>query len=270
MDRIERAAGRKAMSLITGPVAGGPENAATARGVRAGDGTDTGRRAAFVGARAMAPLSLGLLPFGVTIGAAASASMPTVTGWSVAVLLYGGSTQLAAVQLLGAGAGAVAVILAVAVTNARMLIYSSAMREHWRGTSLWWRLLASYFLVDPMVVVCATDEGRQADLRRRIWFYLGAAVTLWLPWFVANGVGYSIGDQLPSYGWMGLLTPLVLTGLLSRMVTTRPALLAALVAAGLAIALDGLAHDLGFVVAGVLGVAAAVRAERFRSTRGGG
>jgi predicted branched-subunit amino acid permease len=211
----------------------------------------------------MAPLTLGLLPLGLTIGAGASnAALSPVVGWGVAVALYGGSTQLAAVELLGAGAGVVAVLFAISMTNLRLLLYSNGMRGHWKGTSRSWRLVAGYFLVDPVFLVCATDEGSRLPSTDRRHYYLGAALSLWAPWVVVNGVGYSIGAQLPEVAWAGLLTPMVLTGLVARAAATKPAVIAAVVAAVGAVGLRWVPHDLGFVAGGVLGIAVAVALER--------
>jgi predicted branched-subunit amino acid permease len=211
----------------------------------------------------MAPLTLGLLPLGLTIGAGASkAALSPVAGWSVALTLYGGSTQLAAVELLGASSGLIAVLFAIAMTNLRLLLYSNGMRAHWRGTSVRWRLFASYLLVDPMVLVCSTEAGRGGGTAHRRQYYLGAGLALWVPWAIVNGVGYSLGAQLPEVAWAGLLTPMVLTGLVSRAVAGRPAVVAAAVAAVAAVVLHGLPHDLGFIFGGVLGIAVAVRLER--------
>src|SRR5262245_9661773 len=112
------------------------------------------RRDLIGGARAMAPWLLGVVPFGMLIGvSAAQASIPTAAGWLTGPTIYGGSAQIAAIQMLDAGAAPVAVIVTVLVISLRFVLYSAALAPYWRNTPLWWRLLGGYLLVDPSFVV---------------------------------------------------------------------------------------------------------------------
>src|SRR2546421_191436 len=86
------------------------------------------RQAAQAGAADMTPLLLGLLPFAFAIGVTAAVSpLDDVVGWATGPILFSGSSQVTAIDLLGSRAGAVTVVLSMIVLNARFLIYSAAL-----------------------------------------------------------------------------------------------------------------------------------------------
>jgi predicted branched-subunit amino acid permease len=148
------------------------------------------------GARAMAPWLLGVGPFGLLIGvSAAQADIPVGAGWLTGPTIYGGSAQIAAIQMLDAGAGPVAVIVTVLVISLRFVLYSAALAPYWRNTPLWWRLLGGYLLVDPSFVV-GIERYQTAPDRRRMR-YLGSAVVLWV-WLAAIGLGATVGARVPA------------------------------------------------------------------------
>jgi predicted branched-subunit amino acid permease len=194
------------------------------------------------GARAMLPWLAGVAPFGLVIGVAAGqASISTGAGWFTGPTIYGGSAQIAAIDMLDAGAAAVPVIVTVLVINLRLVLYSAALARHWRGTPLWWRLLAGYLLVDPSFVVgleryrkqdgatppahALPARGTAPDRRAGHAHYLGGAVLLWVGWMAALAVGALAGATVPAWLHLELLVPLYLVGQILRQGVTRRAVL---------------------------------------------
>lgn len=117
------------------------------------------------GGRAMVPWLIGVTPFGLVIGvSAAQADIPTLAGWLTGPVIYAGSAQVAAIEMLDGNAAPLAVIVTALVINLRIILYSAAMAPHWRGTPWWWRLLAGYLLIDPSFAVgikrCAAPGHR--------------------------------------------------------------------------------------------------------------
>jgi len=78
------------------------------------------------GARAAIPFVIGLAPFAVTVGAAVAASGDPLAAWTGTLLLYGGSAQLAVLQVLGTGGPVWTAIVVGGLINARLLGYSGA------------------------------------------------------------------------------------------------------------------------------------------------
>lgn len=207
------------------------------------------------GTRAILPLTAGLIPFGLAIGASAhEAGLPWGPALASAVLLYGGSAQVVAQELVTAGASTAVILTGILAVNARLLLYGAGLAPHLRGTSVAYRTLASYLLVDPVFVVATEHHATAVDPRERRHFYLGAAVTLWVVWVTVNLAGVLAGSVLPAAVPATLLLPLALTGLSVRSARARTGVIAAVVAAAGALALHGLPHDTGFVAAGLLGV----------------
>ena len=128
------------------------------------------RRDIAAGARAMAPWLAGIVPFGLVIGvSAAQADLPALAGWLTGPLIYAGSSQVATIGMLGAGAAPVVVVASALIINIRLIFYSTTMARYWRGTPWWWRLAAAYLIVDPSVAVGLDGYqrlGRGRDPRR--------------------------------------------------------------------------------------------------------
>jgi predicted branched-subunit amino acid permease len=159
----------------------------------------------------MAPWLAGVVPFGLVIGvSAAHADVSVVAGWLTGPLIYAGSSQLATIGMLGAGAAPVAVVAVALVINVRLIFYSAAMARHWRGTP-WWRLVAGYLLVDPSVAV-GLDGYRRLGRDRGHAHYLGGAVLLWVFWLAAIGADSTAGAGLPAWLHLEFVIPLYLFG----------------------------------------------------------
>lgn len=229
--------------------------------------TSMARREFLAGVRAMTPWLAGVAPFGLVIGvSAAHTDIPTGAGWLTGPTIYAGSAQVAAIQMLGAGAAPVAVIMTVIVINLRLVIYSAAMAPYWRGMPLWWRLLGGYLLVDPSFVVGIQRYGRGRDARppeparpdRRgaHAYYLGGAMALWVAWIASITLGATAGGRLPASLHLELVVPLFLLGECVpklRQQTTRRTVLAAAVVAAVTLAVP---MHLGIMLAILAGVAA--------------
>jgi predicted branched-subunit amino acid permease len=213
------------------------------------------------GALAMLPWLIGVVPFGMVVGmTAASATVPTEVGLATGSTIYSGSAQLSAIELLSAGAGVPVVLLSVLAINARLVLYSSSIAPHWRGTSTPFRLLAALLLVDPSYAV---GMHRYADGRRGGHVhYLSAGVTLFVAWHLAMVAGAVLGHGVPGWLPVQVVVPLFLVAEIVQAVRSAPALTAAVVAGVVALAGRGLPMHSGLLVAVVAGVASAVIVER--------
>ncbi len=221
------------------------------------------------GARAMLPWLAGVAPFGLVIGvAAAQADIATGAGWFTGPTIYGGSAQIAAIHLLDAGAATATVITTVLVINLRMVLYSAALANYWRGTPLWWRLLAGYLLVDPSFAVGIERYATEPDRRRGHLHYLGGAVVLWIGWMVALAVGAFAGASVPEGMHLELLVPIYLIGVVVPHVRARATRRTAVVSAVTAVALIAAPLHLGIAIGIVAGLVAGALPVRLRRPPG--
>ena len=214
------------------------------------------RAAVTAGARAIAPLAAGLAPLALTVGAtAARADLPPLVGWASSGLLYGASGQLTWMHVLGGGGPAAMAVGATLLVNLQLLLYGAAMRPFWADRPRRWRVAAAQLLVSPVFAVAAGHHRTEPDPCLRSGFYMGAAATLWIVWLVLSGIGYGVGGGLSSMPVLALMTPLILLTLALRTVRDPATLAALVVAAAVAVACMGAPYDLGFIGAGMAGVA---------------
>jgi predicted branched-subunit amino acid permease len=216
------------------------------------------QRHAFVaGARAMLPLLFGLAPFGMVIGVtAADRGLSPLAGLSTGWLIYSGSAQLAAIDLIGAGATPLVVIVTVVAINARLLLYAGAMATPWRDTPRGWRIVAAYLLIDPSFFVGMDGYDKRGPTRAGHAYYLGGAAVLWLTWQLAIGIGLTLGSVVPESLGLDFVVPLFLVATVVPKATTGPVRTAVLTGAVAAVAGTVVPLHLGSATGIVAGVAA--------------
>lgn len=216
------------------------------------------------GARDIAPILLGVVPFGLVAGiAAVGIGLREVDAIGFSLVLYAGAAQLAAIELLGRSTPLLVVIATVLVINVRFAMYSASLAPHLAGTDARRRALASWLLTDQAYAVAiARYVHDELDVRSRLSYYLGAATTMWATWQVSTLVGALAGQAVPDAVPLGFAVPLAFLSLLVPNVTDRPTLVAGVVAAAVAVVAAPLPANLGMPVAAVAGVAAGWIASR--------
>lgn len=212
------------------------------------------------------PIVASVAPFGlvvgVTIALVAARGVPAAAGLAATPLLFGGSAQLAALDLLASGAGALAVIATVAIVNARLVLYGAALAPHFADQPWWFRWLAPVLLVDQ--TYAAASARRHADGRafRRYWLTVGGVLAL--GWSSAVAVGAALGPALAELGPLRLAAPACFVALLVPRLRDRRLILPALVAAVVAAAAASAPSRLGLLAAVATGFVVAAALERRR------
>ena len=213
-------------------------------------GEKDGRAAFRRGFWAMAPLWLGVVPFGLVYAVLArDAGLSLVETQALSVLVFAGSAQVSAVGLFGTGAAAAEIVSTTFLLNVRHVLYGLSLGR--RIPLLGWRRpAAAYFLTDEAFGVVA---GRE---ERTFGFLLGAELSLFLTWNLATLGGAVAGTAIADPAKLGidLIFPLAFLALLVPLVRTRVELAVALVSGGFAYALSkGLPGGLPILVTGVAG-----------------
>lgn len=217
----------------------------------------TGRSDLLAGVRGMLPWLLAVTPFGLVIGvSAARADLPTMAGWLTGPLIYAGSSQVATIELLHAGAAPLIVVITALVINLRLVLYSAAIAPYWRQTPWWWRLLASYLLVDPSFVVGIEKYARDGGRSSSHAYYLGGAVALWVTWLAAITLGALAGARLPAGLGLEFLIPLFLVGQVVPKLASTATRRAVVAAVAVALLAQSAPMRLGIALAIVAGIAA--------------
>jgi 4-azaleucine resistance transporter AzlC len=215
------------------------------------------------GSRAVAPLLIGVIPFGLVFGiVAAGSTVGALLGGSTSVVIFAGAAQLATLQLIDAGVAGAVVIATALVINARHVMYSAALSPHFHDFPAIARFTLPYVLTDQAFAVSIVRYGDATDPVYKQWYFTGAALTLWITWQISTVVGIVVGAQVPASWSLDFAIPLVFLVLLVPAIKTRPELIAAVVGGGVAVAAAGAPYGLGLMIGAVSGVVAGVIAQR--------
>jgi predicted branched-subunit amino acid permease len=214
------------------------------------------------GARQVAPVLLGTIPFGFVVGIAAiSVGLTALEGTALSVLSFSGIAQLITCQLIAAGSPVIVTVLAASVVSLRLMMYSAAIAPHLAHLPLRWRVWLAFLMTDQSFATTVHHFTEPGDIRFRHWHVLGSSVTLYLTWQAAVIVGVIFGAQIPASWSLDFAVVLTFIALLVPAIRTRADLAAAIVAAGVALMAAGLPFRLSLIVASVIGIAAGMAIE---------
>jgi 4-azaleucine resistance transporter AzlC len=215
------------------------------------------------GSKAVSPLLIGVVPFGLVFGVVAADSViGPALAWATSFIIFGGAAQLATIQLFDEGVVAVVVIATALVIGSRHVMYSAALVPYFQHFPRWSRFVLPYVLTDQAFAVSMVRFQDLDDPVEQRWFYTGAALTLWISWQLSTLIGVLVGAQLPEALSLEFAIPLVFIALLVLTVRTRPELVAALVGGAAAVIAAPAPLGLGLIVGALAGVAAGVVAHR--------
>lgn len=208
--------------------------------------------------RALAPMLLGVVPFGLIYGVlAVNAGMPAWLACAMSAIVFGGASQMILTQLWSAGTPALVIAFTVAMVNLRHALYSATIAPSLAPLPRRWKALVAYLLTDEAFAAMTrrlADTGARA--RYRHWFYFGAGFSLWSSWQLSTLAGVLVGAQVPQDWPLDFFLPLTFIAIIVPNLKHRAHVAAALVATALAVACFGLPHKLGLMVAALGGIAA--------------
>ena len=190
------------------------------------------------GARAVAPLAVAVVGFGVSFGLLArSAGMGWLAPIAMSATTFAGSAQFAAVSILGAGGTVAAAVAAAVLLNARYGPIGVSVAP-WLGGPAWSRFFRAQLVVDESWAVAAEGDGR-FDPR----ILVGAGLTLYVSWVAGTAVGAVGGRALGDPAALGLdaAFPALFLALLLPQLRNRRALLAAFLGAAIALGITPIA-----------------------------
>ena len=212
-----------------------------------------------LGFKRLLPVLPAAIPFGLLMGVVAVeiGFLPSVAVLFSAVV-YAGTSQLAAIQLLESGASIAIIVLTAIVVNLRMMMYSASLAERFKGLSLRWKLLLSHILTDQAYAFTFSryEEEPDISLERMKWYYLGSAGPLYIIWAIAAVIGAWFGTRIPASWELDFAIPLMLIAMVVPNIRSLASATAAVVSGFLSIAAAGMPLNLGLIVAAVLGMLA--------------
>jgi 4-azaleucine resistance transporter AzlC len=150
---------------------------------------------------------------------------------------FAGSAQFAAASILAGGGQPIAAIGAALLLNARYIPIGVSVAPFLRGGPLR-RFLQAQLVVDESWAIASRGDGR-FDPHRLV----GAGIVLWLAWVAGTVIGVLGGEALGDPVALGLdaAFPALFLSLLMLQIGRRRAVIAAVLGAGIAVALVPLA-----------------------------
>lgn len=225
--------------------------------------SDSRRRQFLLGVRDEAPILLGVAPFGVIFGAlAVAAGLPTLAAQAMSSVIFAGSAQFIAAQLLGAGASGVVIALVVFVVNLRHALYSASIAPHVQHLGPAWKGLLAYLLTDEAYAVVITHYNKPDDATRKHWYFLGAGLTLWISWQISTALGILLGARIPDDWPLAFMLPLTFIALVVPSLNSRSMIVAAVSAGITGYLTAGFPLKTGLLLAAVVGITAGMLVER--------
>jgi len=228
------------------------------------------------GVRSELPIVLGGIPFGMIYGVLAlAAGLNPWQAQAMSLIVFAGSAQFIAAQMMGAGAALPVLWLTTLVVNLRHVLYSTALGPDMRHLPRRWRWLLAYLLTDEAFAMTAVHyANRQIPLTYKHWFFLGAGFIMWAEWQISTAVGIFLGAQVPANWSLDFTLALTFIGIVFPALQGRPSLAAALSAGVMALLTFNLPYKLGLIIAALTGIVVGVLLENTsptsRNLRGSG
>lgn len=212
-----------------------------------------------VGVTQALPLLPGTAAWGVMTGVAMIKSGLSL--WEsvmMGVMVFAGSSQLAALPLIVGGAPMWVVLATSFCVNLRFVVFSAHLRPYFMHQKLAARLANGYFGVDLTYVMftnrypvpAADDAGRDAQQA----YWAGNAAVNWIGWTGSGLLGIALANAIPMSWGLGFAAILSLVGVMCSLVNTPLRIVSAGVAGAAAVAAFALPFRLNILV----GIAAAV------------
>lgn len=209
----------------------------------------------WAGVRAEFPLLVGVFPFGMIYGALAlNAGLSLAASQMMSSIVFAGSSQFIAAQLIHDAAPGLVIVLTIAVVNLRHMLYSASLAPYLKDLPVRWKVLLAYLLTDEAYAPTALKFEREGISPLGHWFLFGAGLALWSTWQVSTGLGIFLGASLPQSWPLDFALPLTFIALIMPALKNRPAIAAALSAGLVALLAYSLPFKLGLILAALTGI----------------
>jgi predicted branched-subunit amino acid permease len=215
--------------------------------------------------------SLGVAPgiaaWGLMTGVAMMKSgMSTLEALLMSVTVFAGSSQLAAIPLLTAGAPMWVVLATGFCVNLRFVVFSAHLRPYMMHLPVLQRLATGYLTTDLSYVLFTRrypeHGGNSAQLQAQQAYLAGNCGISWVAWVGCSVIGVVLANWIPTEWGLGFAGILALLGILCSLASSRMRLVSAGVAGAAAVAAFALPFKLNILVAIAAAVALCLTLEK--------
>ena len=209
----------------------------------------------------------GIAAWGLMTGVAMMKSgMSTLEALLMSVTVFAGSSQLAAIPLLTAGAPMWVVLATGFCVNLRFVVFSAHLRPYMMHLPLWQRLATGYLTTDLSYVLFTrrypAHGGNSVQLQDQQAYLAGNCGISWVAWVGCSVIGVVLANWIPTEWGLGFAGILALLGILCSLASSRMRLVSAGVAGAAAVAAFALPFKLNILVAIAAAVALCLTLEK--------
>ena len=211
------------------------------------------------GVRDMLPIAPGIAAWGLMTGVAmVTSGMSVFEASLMSLIVFAGSSQLAAIPLIGAGAPMWVILATGLCVNLRFVVFSLHLRPYLMHLPLWRRMVTGYLTADLSYVMFVQrfpkHGGDAAQLKAQEAYLAGNCCMNWISWVGASLLGVALSNVIPTHWGLDFAGILALVGITCSLTSTRLRRVSAGVAGAAAVAAFALPLKLNILVA----IAAAV------------
>jgi 4-azaleucine resistance transporter AzlC len=217
----------------------------------------------WAGVRAEFPLLIGVFPFGLIYGTLAlGAGLAPISAQLMSSIVFAGSSQFVAAQLIHDAAPGVVIVLTIAVINLRHMLYSASIAPYIENLSPRWKGVLAYLLTDEAYAATIIHFEAEGLTPTSHWFFLGAGFSLWFTWQVSSALGILLGTAIPSSWSLDFALPLTFIAMVMPVLKDRPVIASAISAGVVALLAYNLPFKLGLILAALIGIFVGIVLER--------
>ncbi|GAC1605991.1 MAG: AzlC family ABC transporter permease [Ramlibacter sp.] len=219
------------------------------------------------GARDMLPLATGIGAWGLMTGVAmVKSGMSVIEALAMTLFVYAGSSQLASIPLIVAGAPIWVILATGFCVNLRFVVFSLHLRPYLMHLPRWRRLVNGYLTADLSYAMFTRRFPRPAeqpaDHLAQEAYLAGNYFVTWCSWIGLSVLGIVLANFIPAAWGLGFAGVLCLVGILCSLANTPMRTLSGALAGATAVALYALPLKLNIVAAIAVAVAACSLLER--------
>ncbi len=228
-----------------------------------------------LGTRDMLPVAPGIAAWGMMTGVAMMTSgLSLIEALAMTLTVFAGSSQLASMPLIVAGAPMWVILATGLCVNLRFVVFSMHLRPYVMHQPLWRRLVSGYFTADLSYVMfvrhfahpAAKDDG--ALIPSQEAYLAGNCFVNWVSWVGASLLGIALANLIPQHWGLGFAGILALVGVACSLASSKLRIVSAGIAGAAAVAAFALPLKLNILVAICVAVVVCLSLEKLRPAAG--
>jgi 4-azaleucine resistance transporter AzlC len=209
----------------------------------------------YAGVRGALPILIGVVPFAMITGVAAtSVGLTFSETMGMSLIVYAGASQLVVFQLMSIGSPWLIMVLSAWVVNLRFTMYSATLAPYTQRLSTWKKAVLAYMLSDQAFGISLSHFNVTKEKIDHSWYYFGTALTIWVAWQIGAVIGALLGALIPASWGFDFAFPLSFMALMFGALTDQATAVAALSGGIIAVLAKGLPYNMGLVLGMSLGI----------------